>query len=142
MKGIYLGLGSNLGDRNANLQRALTELNELGIRVNRISSTVETEPVGGPAQGKYLNAAVQVETTLSPEQLLQAVKSIEKKMGRRKSVRNAPRIIDIDILLFNDQRIATKELTIPHPRMFERQFVMGPLREIAAHVKKNSHEDH
>jgi 2-amino-4-hydroxy-6-hydroxymethyldihydropteridine diphosphokinase len=142
LKGIYLGLGSNLGDRRANLDRALKELAAAGIRIKKISSYIETDPVGGPPQGKFLNAAAQVETSLSPIELLEAVKSIEKCMGREKTVRNGPRLIDIDVLLYDEVKMNGEELTIPHPRMLGRAFVMAPLREIAPQVKEVFHEDH
>ncbi len=131
---VYLGLGSNLGDRQANIEKAIHLLNEKGIEVLKQSTLIETDPVGGPPQGKFLNAAIEVKTQLSPQELLQQLKTIEKKMGRVKTVHHGPRPIDIDILIYDDVKIETEELTIPHPKIFEREFVLKPLREIAPHL--------
>jgi 2-amino-4-hydroxy-6-hydroxymethyldihydropteridine diphosphokinase len=128
---IFLGLGSNLGDRAKNLKRAVEELSREGITVSKISRTIETEPVGGPPQGKYLNAVLKATTTKPPQVLLTSLKSIEKRLGRKRTVRNGPRPIDIDILLYDDLKMKTPLLTIPHPRMFERDFVLKPLAELA-----------
>ena len=130
MPTIFLGLGSNLGDRRKNIGAALEELQKHGITIQKISSIIETEPLGGPAQGKFLNAAVKAQTTLSPHELLTTVKTIEKTLGRTDTGRWGPRPIDIDILLYGDEKISTPELTIPHPRMKERDFVMQPLGEV------------
>ena len=126
----YLGLGSNLGDREASIRTACDLLKEKGIKILKQSSIIETDPIGGPPQGKFLNAVVKVETQLSPHNLLAESKAIEKKMGRVKTVENGPRPIDIDILIYDNVTIATPELTIPHPQMLKREFVMTPLREI------------
>ncbi len=134
MKIIYLGLGSNLGDRQANIQRAIECLQENTVDILKCSSIIETDPVGGPPQGKYLNAVIKAQTNLSPKELLTAVKLIEKKLGRVASLRDGPRTVDIDILLYNWQTHQTPELTIPHPRMFQRDFVMRPLKEIAPEI--------
>jgi len=140
---IFLGLGSNLGDKDRNLKLAIKKLNEHDIRLIKSSSFHDTDPVGGPPQDNFLNAVIQVETTHSPHHLLNEIKAIERDMGRRESVRNGPRIIDIDILLYDDVILTTPDLTIPHPRMFERDFVMLPLREIAPHINKRSfYADH
>jgi len=128
---VYLALGSNLGDRGAYIQKALDRLNANKVKVLRLSSIIETDPVGGPAQDKYLNAVVKVETELSPENLHRCTQLIENKLGRIRKVVNGPRVIDIDILLYDDIKLITKDLRIPHPRMFERNFVMKPLQEIA-----------
>ena len=131
MATVYLALGSNMGDRPANIQKAIELLNSSKITVKKISSIIETEPAGGPPQDKYLNGVIEVKTTLTPFELLKTAQSIEKKLGRKKTVRNAPRPIDIDILLYDQKKIQTPELTIPHPRMLNREFVMHPLSEIA-----------
>lgn len=126
---VYLGLGSNLGDREANLREALTRLGGFG-QVLAESSVYETEPVGFRDQGAFLNMVVRLQTELEPFALLRAVKKIEADMGREATFRNGPRIIDIDILLFNARIVALTDLTIPHPRIKERNFVMVPLAEI------------
>ena len=132
---VYLGLGSNLGNRKKNIQSALKCLNQNGVAVKKISTIIETKPVGGPAtQGKFLNAALEVQTTLTPEALRATLKTIEDKLGRVRTVKNGPRTIDIDILLYGARAIKTKNLTIPHPRMLKRSFVIKPLREIAPQV--------
>jgi len=127
---IFLGLGSNLGDRNANLQQAIEHLKKIGIIIEKTSSVIETDPVGGPPQGKYLNLVLKAKTDLSPHELLSQLKTLEEQLGRIPSVRNGPRVIDIDILIFDHVSMASDELTIPHPRMSERDFVLRPLREI------------
>ncbi len=127
----YLGVGSNLGDRRKNIKRALDYLSKTrGIKIEKSSRIYETAPVGGPRQGKFLNAALKIRTSLAPQILLKALKKIEKDLGRRKGVRFGPRTMDLDILLYADKAINTKGLVIPHPRMFEREFVLKPLREI------------
>lgn len=135
---VYLAFGSNLGDRRLNVKKALSLLLEGDkVRIVRISRIMESKPQGGPRQGDYLNGAVKAQTTLSPYALLRFLKSIERKMGRKKTVRFGPRIIDLDILLYGDKIITSKTLTVPHPRMFGRDFVMKPLREIAAKDDSN-----
>jgi len=136
MNTVYLAFGSNLGDRRDNIIKAIETLNRNAIYVRRCSSLIETDPVGGPAQGKYLNAVARAETALAPETLLITLKNIETQLGRTEAVRNGPRIIDIDILLYNEQNIKIDRLTIPHPRMLQRAFVMDPLKEIAPDVYK------
>ncbi len=127
----YLGIGSNLGDRRRNIKKALDYLAKTkGVKIEKASCIYETVAVGGPPQGKFLNAAIKIKTSLSPLSLLKAIKKIEKNLGRKKTVRYAPREIDLDILLFADKIIKRKNLAIPHPRMFEREFVLKPLREI------------
>lgn len=139
----YIGLGSNLGDRPRNLEAALALLEERQIVILKRSSVIETNPAGGPPQHKFLNAAIQIETKLQPEELLKTIQSIEKKLGRKKTVRNGPRIIDLDILLYDAVNLETTQLTIPHPRMFERDFVMIPLKEITPElVTKKSYARH
>jgi 2-amino-4-hydroxy-6-hydroxymethyldihydropteridine diphosphokinase len=127
---IYLGLGSNLGDRKANIKWALAALETIGIQIEKCSSFMETEAVGGPKQGKFLNAVLKAHTELRPEELFVRIKLIEKKLGRTPTVKNGPRPIDIDILLYNHENINKPYLVIPHPRMLQRDFVMRPLKEI------------
>jgi len=126
---VYLGLGSNMGDRQRNLDKALEFLSQR-LRMGKISSIYDTEPLGDTSQSRYLNLVCQAETRLEPTALLALVKGIETKLGRvGKS--GAPRTIDIDILLYGDKVIETPELVIPHPKMTKRAFVLVPLDEIA-----------
>ena len=127
----YLCLGSNLGDRAANIDRALALLPAAGVRVIRRSSVYKTEPVEFTAQGWFLNLAAEVGTALMPRQLLHAIRRIEQKMGRRRIVRAGPRVLDIDILLYGTSIVRTAELEIPHPRMADRRFVLVPMAELA-----------
>ena len=126
---VYLGLGSNLGDREANLQEVRRLLSER-LRIDKVSSIYETEPVGDAKQPRYLNQVCQAFTTLPPASLLTLVKGFELKMGRTGPT-GAPRPIDIDILFYGDQVVRTADLIIPHPRLTERAFVLVPLAEIA-----------
>jgi len=131
----YLGLGSNLGDRRENLDRACQLLDQTdGMTLVAKSSYHETEPVGGPPQGKFLNAAAVVETVLSPNDLLGACLKVERAMGRQRIVRWGPRVIDIDLLLYDAEVIDAPGLIVPHPMMHQRRFVLGPLAEIAPDV--------
>ena len=124
----YVALGSNLGDRRASLRFAVEHLPD----VVAVSHVYETEPVGGPqGQGAYLNMVVGLDTDLDPFALLARCRALEAEAGRVRSVRNAPRTLDADVLLHGDVRIESEELTIPHPRMWERRFVMAPLADIA-----------
>jgi len=127
-----LGVGSNLGNRYKNIKLALEKINRLkDTQVIKVSRIIESEPVGGPLeQGKFLNAVLKMRTALSAFSLLEKLKNIEKELGRIKSVRFGPRAIDLDILLYGDKVIQDKKLEIPHPRMFERDFVIGPLLEL------------
>ena len=132
MSRVYLGLGSNLGDRNRNLAEACRYLDESeGIRVIQVSPYHESKPVGGPVQDRFLNAAVEIETTLEPTELLERCLDIEREMGRRREVHWGPRVIDIDILTYQDRVIDSQNLTVPHPMMHLRRFVLEPLVEIA-----------
>ncbi len=127
----YLAVGSNLGNRRKNIKKALCYLAKTkGIKIEKTSRIYETQSQGGPPQGKFLNAAIKIDTSLSPGVLLVTIKKIEKDLGRKKSVRWAPREIDLDILLYGNKIVKRKYLAIPHPRMFEREFVLKPLREI------------
>jgi 2-amino-4-hydroxy-6-hydroxymethyldihydropteridine diphosphokinase len=139
MSTVYLALGSNLGDRLQYIQKAIEELRACGLKVIKFSSVIETDPVGGPLQGKYLNAVLKASTIHSPEELHVITRAIERKFGRVKKTINAPRVIDIDILLYDDIKLITPRLLIPHPRMFERDFVMGPLKEIAKEFRATRH---
>jgi 2-amino-4-hydroxy-6-hydroxymethyldihydropteridine diphosphokinase len=131
---VYLSLGSNLGDREANLNRALQALVSLG-KVEAVSCFYETEPVGVVAQPWFLNCATKLDTEKMPRQLLGSVLDLEQKMGRRRQQQKGPRTIDIDILLFGNSVIETVGLTIPHPALHERRFVLEPLAEIAPDVR-------
>jgi len=124
-------MGSNLGDRAGYLRAALRELPHQGIRVRRVSSIYETEPVGLKGQPAFLNLAVKGETRLGPQALLRAVQAIEARLGRQRSVRWGPRTLDIDILFYGRRRIRRRGLQVPHPRLAERRFVLAPLAEIA-----------
>lgn len=127
---VYLSLGSNLGDRAANLQAAITRLSELG-EVVAVSSLYETEPVDFPHQPWFLNCAVALSTEKMPRQFLAALLAVEQAMGRKRMQPKGPRVIDLDILLFGNSIVETAALTIPHPAMHQRRFVLEPLAEIA-----------
>ncbi len=135
MPKAYIALGSNLGDRWATLHAAVRRLRaEPGVRVTAVSALYETAPVGGPAgQGPYLNFVVRLYTDLSPEYLLALLHRVENQFGRTRSVKDAARTLDLDLLLYDDRVIQTPTLTVPHPRMNERSFVLVPLADIAAH---------
>ncbi len=128
---VYLGIGSNLGNRNKNINTAIKKLGGIeGIEVTRVSSLIETEPEGGPPQNKFLNGAIEIKTKLPPHELLKQLKRIEKELGRVKTIKNGPRPIDLDILFYGDEKINSSHLKIPHPRMHKREFVMRPLKEL------------
>jgi len=127
---VYLGLGSNLGNRQDNLDRALDFLSQR-LRVEKISSVYETEPVGNINQPRFLNLVCQAYTRLAPTELLTLAKGIESKLGRTFNKPDTPRPIDIDILFYSEQVIETPELAIPHPKLAKRAFVLIPLAEIA-----------
>jgi len=131
---VYLSLGSNLGDRSANLKDAIRGLVALG-QVQRVSSFYETEPVEMAAQPWFLNCAVKLDTEKMPRQLLSGVLALEQEMGRRRHQAKGPRSIDIDILLFGSSVVEAQGLVIPHPRLHERRFVLEPLAEIAAEAR-------
>jgi 2-amino-4-hydroxy-6-hydroxymethyldihydropteridine diphosphokinase len=130
MATTYIGLGSNLGDRVATLRTAVQRLETLG-GVNAVSSLYETEPVGYLGQPPFLNAVVALDTALAPADLLSTLLGIERDLGRTRSFPNAPRTLDLDLLLFDDVILYTPDLTLPHPRLHERAFVLVPLAEIA-----------
>jgi 3-oxoacyl-[acyl-carrier protein] reductase len=130
----YLALGSNLGDRERRMNEALHRLRTAGVEVVAVSTFIETDPVGGPSgQGRYLNGAACVHTSLSPQALLQLLLETEIELGRirQPGERNMPRTIDLDILLYDDRIIREADLCIPHPRLHQRRFVLQPLAEIA-----------
>lgn len=128
----YLALGSNLGDRRGNIKNAIKKISLLQkTKVLKQSKLIYTDPIGGPVnQPKFLNAALKISTVFSPMNLLKSLKIIEKDLGREKNVRNGPRKIDLDILLYADRIVREKDLVIPHPRMFRREFVLKPLSEV------------
>lgn len=125
-----LGLGANLGEPAAQIREAIRQLS-LMVRVGDMSSLYLTEPVGGPEQPSYINAVCSVRTGLTPAALLALCRAVEERLGRRRGRRDEPRTIDIDLLAYDDLVLSTDELTLPHPRMHERAFVLRPLREIA-----------
>jgi 2-amino-4-hydroxy-6-hydroxymethyldihydropteridine diphosphokinase len=133
-KTVYLSLGSNVGDREAHLGTAIEKLRQLGA-VIAVSSFYETEPVDMPQQGWFLNCALKLETEAMPRQLLRRVLDIEQSMGRKRTHSKGPRNIDIDILLFGSSVVKAKGLTVPHPAMHQRRFVLEPLAEIAPEVR-------
>ncbi len=132
----YIALGANLGDRRANIESALDHLRQTpGVSVVKVSSLIENPAVGGPADSPaFLNAAAQVETELSPRELLQRLLEIERALGRERREKWGPREIDLDLLLYGDQVIAEPHLQVPHPLMHERRFVIEPMVEIAPDV--------
>jgi 2-amino-4-hydroxy-6-hydroxymethyldihydropteridine diphosphokinase len=132
---VYLSLGANLGDREANLRAAIGALPGAGVEIGRISSLYETEPVDYLDQPWFLNCVVEGETKLGALELLHALREIETRMGSKKEFAKGPRLLDIDILLYGDATIATAELQVPHPRMLERKFVLAPLAEIAPELR-------
>jgi 2-amino-4-hydroxy-6-hydroxymethyldihydropteridine diphosphokinase len=128
----YLALGSNLGDRRAHLQRAIDALDrDEHVDVVAVSQVYATDPVGGPDQDEYLNAVVAVDTTLAPHELLRLAQAVEQAEGRVRTVRWGPRTLDVDLLLHGDATLDDEALTVPHPRMWERDFVLVPLRDVA-----------
>ena len=134
MARIYLSIGSNLGEREENCRRAIEHLGDAGVKVKKQSKPVETKPWGVKDQPSFINIALQADTSLEPLELLAALKNIEHEMGRHPQgdiPRWGPRLIDLDILLYGGIVLETPELTIPHPRMHERAFVLAPLAEIA-----------
>jgi 2-amino-4-hydroxy-6-hydroxymethyldihydropteridine diphosphokinase len=130
----YLSLGSNVGDREAQMQDAQKRLGSAG-RVAAVSSLYETEPVEFTQQPWFLNCVVALETSQSPQELMASILGIEEQMGRRRTQKKGPRTIDIDILLFGDTVLDSPKVTIPHPAMHQRRFVLEPLAEIAPHVR-------
>jgi 2-amino-4-hydroxy-6-hydroxymethyldihydropteridine diphosphokinase len=135
MATAYVGLGSNLGNRARNVRKALGMLDEVeGVSVRAVSSLYETEPEGYEDQNWFVNATLQIETALLPNELLRLFKEIEQAIGRRKTMRWGPREIDLDLLLYDQLCLEEPDLVIPHPRMHQRAFVLAPLAEIGADV--------
>jgi 2-amino-4-hydroxy-6-hydroxymethyldihydropteridine diphosphokinase len=134
MTTAYLSLGSNIGDRAANIARAITALPEHGIRVIKQSRLYETEPVEMREQDWFLNGVIEVQTDFQPQELIAALLAIEQSMGRQRLVPKGPRIIDLDILLFGAVVLKQPQLEIPHPRLAARRFVLVPFAEIAPNV--------
>ena len=128
-------MGSNLGDRLGNIERALDALVATGLEIRRVSSFYRTEPVEFRQQPWFINCVAEVETELLPLQLLKAVQKVERDLGRRRSINKGPRKIDIDILLYENVVVRSAALTIPHERMAERRFVLVPLRELEAGLR-------
>ncbi len=125
----YLGLGSNLGDRWSYLRQAARALRELDPDLS-VSDVYETSPVGGPPQGEFLNCVVRLSLELAPAEVLALAQRLEDDAGRRRGVRNGPRTLDVDVLLIPGLELSLPELTVPHPRMYERGFVLAPLEEL------------
>lgn len=128
----FIGIGSNLRDRRKYIRAAVKKISALKeTKVIKLSAVIETEPSGGPAgQGKFLNAALKIKTNLPPLTLLKQLKQIEKTLGRKNTVRWGPRTIDLDILFYGDKIISRKNIQIPHPRVFQRKFVIKPLLQV------------
>lgn len=133
MHTIYLGLGTNLGNRQSNLQKAISSMSQV-MAVTAVSPIYESEPWGVPDQPPFLNMCIEASTVLNPKTLLHYLKNLETEMGRTETYKWGPRVIDIDILLYDDQVFESSSLTIPHPHMLEREFVMVPLADIASDV--------
>jgi 2-amino-4-hydroxy-6-hydroxymethyldihydropteridine diphosphokinase len=138
MTKVFLSLGSNIGDRAANLNAAIAALASAGVRVRGVSAFYETEPVDYLKQDWFLNCVIEGETEVPGGALLAKLRNIEMRMGSKKAIAKGPRILDIDILLYGDETIVTEELQVPHPRMTQRRFVLVPLAEIAPDVKHPS----
>ena len=129
MKTVYLSLGSNLGDRESALQSAIRHLHSAELKIARMSSVYETSPRDRTDQPWFLNMVIEAESTLMPMQLLLRVMNVERKMGRKRGIAKGPRVIDIDILFHGASTVAARQLTIPHPRIAERRFVLEPLSQ-------------
>lgn len=131
----FIGLGSNIGNREGYIVKAIGLLRKHSqISIEKKSCLIETEPQGGPPQDKFLNGVLKIKTSLTPQELLNFLQDIEKELGRIRSIRNGPRQIDLDILLYADKEVKDENLHIPHPRMCERSFVIKPLLEIEPHI--------
>lgn len=135
MSTVYIGIGSNIGDRITNCKNAINLLKEHGIKIKKESSMYETEPWGVKEQPKFINMAIKAETALKPIELLKLLKNIEKKMGRKETFHWGPRIIDLDILLYENMVFNNEELNIPHKNLHERDFILKPLSEIAGDIR-------
>ena len=135
MKTVYLALGSNMGDREDNLKRAIGMISSPATEVSRRSSVYETAPMLLEAQPWFLNQVLEIKTSLFPRQLLHSTQEVERVLGRNRTIANGPRSIDIDILLYGRTVMTSDELTIPHPAMAERRFVLEPLAELAPRLR-------
>jgi 2-amino-4-hydroxy-6-hydroxymethyldihydropteridine diphosphokinase len=135
MTKIYLSLGSNVGDREANMSAAIAALAGAGVSVQQVSSIYETEPVDYLEQEWFLNCVVAAQTSLPAAELLRALRSIEERMGSRKEFAKGPRLMDLDILLYGEETFDGDGLVVPHPRMLQRRFVLAPLAEIAPRLR-------
>lgn len=135
LKIVYLGLGSNVGNREAWLRSAVESLNAPDLKLLRTSSLYETEPIGFREQGWFLNIVAEFETALFPKQLLHRMQKVEAALGRRRTIKNGPRTIDLDILLYGNLVMKTEELEIPHPRYAERRFTLAPLAELSPELR-------
>lgn len=134
-KTVYLSLGANLGDREANIRRAVELLQDESLKITRESSFYETEPQDVEDQPSFINAVVEAQTSLFPQQLLSRIRKVESALGRKRLVPKGPRTIDIDIVFYGQHVIDAGGLTIPHPRMHQRRFVLAPLAEIAPDLR-------
>jgi 2-amino-4-hydroxy-6-hydroxymethyldihydropteridine diphosphokinase len=131
----YIGIGSNLGDRRGYIDKAIEALNaSRDIKVARVSSIYETDPVSDIPQGRFLNGVLEIRTSLRPRELLSELVRIEELLGRVRRLRNGPRTIDLDMLYYGDKKISEAGLTVPHPRIMEREFVLKGLDELAPHL--------
>ncbi len=128
---VHIGIGSNLGNRQENCLEAIRRLEQNGVVLLKQSSLIETDPWGVADQPRFINLAIEAETDLAPEELLLLLKNIEEAMGREKTAHWGPRVIDLDILFYDDRIIDLPDLQVPHPHLHERDFVLKPLREIA-----------
>lgn len=136
MPTVYIAYGSNMGHRQKNIHDAKKLLDNAGIKVHRMSQSIETKPLGGVPQANYLNGVFAAETKVSAQKLLKTLKGIEKKLGRTPTIKNGPRPIDLDILLYGNKTIRNKTLQIPHPQTTKRYFVLKPLNEIISDPDK------
>jgi 2-amino-4-hydroxy-6-hydroxymethyldihydropteridine diphosphokinase len=136
MRKALIGIGSNIGDRKQHIDTAIEALNHIpSVKVSRMSPIYETEPWGYVNQAKFFNAVIEVETNLTANTLLGVCLGIEAGIGRIRDIKNGPRVLDLDLLLFEGQECTSAELTLPHPRMFERDFVLIPLRDLYPEMK-------
>ncbi|MFH1768740.1 MAG: 2-amino-4-hydroxy-6-hydroxymethyldihydropteridine diphosphokinase [Candidatus Omnitrophota bacterium] len=132
----FIAIGSNLGNKSRNIKKSIEEIKTTkGIVIEKVSSIIKTKPAGGPSQPDYLNCVIKINTSLSPSDLLDELQIIEKRLGRKRLLRFGPRTIDLDILLYGDMVIDNRRLKVPHPRMFNREFVLAPLFEIEPKIK-------
>lgn len=131
MTTIYLSLGSNIGDRAANIAKAIAALNDRGVKIVRQSRLYETEPVGLREQAWFLNSVAEAETSLTPSHLMETLLDVEEQMGRHRSIPGGPRLIDLDILFYGNEVIEMPGVQIPHPRLADRRFVLVPLNQLA-----------